>query len=484
MSSSAHSVDSDIPENAGPHIDVLYIDDEPDFFNLVADGIEKRDEMINVETTTGAASGLDIITEKPPDCIVSDYDMPDMDGLELLEIVREEYSDFPFILYTGRGNETVASQALTAEATDYFVKDTGPEHFNQLSSMIRNAVKQRRKEKLRERKYELLRQTEIASDAGGFVLNVERGTTILTDGAREIFNLSTEADLTRDLLIKLFDADDQKEVDKTIEHVLTTGEKVYKTFNHHRSDGEERVLQITFSPTSSEESSTAVQGIIRNITQQQEQEQQIEVFDRVLRHNLRNNLNLIRGAAEMIESEATPDIADYSEQIIEESDRLLDAATKQRDIMDILREEPEYENFAIEPLLQQIVSDMTSKHPQAELTVECPANLSVEASGRLRQALEELIENAIQHNDIRPAEVQISADQTEQSINIHIADNGPQIPEMEQDVLVKPQERTPLYHGSGLGLWLVKLIVSRSNGKITFRQNSPDGNIINIEIPK
>ncbi len=185
----------------------------------------------------------------------------------------------------------------------------------------------------------------------------------------------------------------------------------------------------------------------------------------------------------MIESESTQDIADYSKQIIEESDRLLDAATKQRDIMNILRKEPKYESLDIEPVLQQITSDVAGKYPQAELTVECPGELSVRASSRLQQALEELITNAIVHNDIQPPEVEIVAAKDENAITIDIIDNGPQIPEMERDVLVEPQERTPLYHGSGLGLWLVKLIVSRSNGQIEFAQNSPTGNIISIEFP-
>lgn len=483
MSSPAREVDSNVKRSAEPSIEVLYIDDEPDFFNLFKNGIGGSNDVINVETTTGGRSGLEIITEKPPDCVVADYDMPDMDGLELLTTVRENHPNLPFILYTGQGNETVASQAMTAGATDYLSKDTGAEHYAHLSCLIRTAVEKHREEQLATRKQELIRRTEVASDAGGFELDVENEITLVTDGVRQIFNLSEETNISRDQLVNLFDADDQNEVQHTIERVLATDEDIYKTFSNHHSDGEERLLQITFRPKSSEDTTTVVQGIIRDITQEREQKQQIEVFDRVLRHNIRNNLNLIRGAAEMIESESTQDIADYSKQIIEESDRLLDAATKQRDIMNILREEPEYESLRIEPVLQQITSDVAGKYPQAELTVECPSDLSVRASSRLQQALEELVTNAIVHNDIQPPEVKIVAAKNENAITIDIIDNGPQIPEMERDVLVELQERTPLYHGSGLGLWLVKLIVSRSNGQIVFAQNSPTGNVISIEFP-
>jgi|APHM01.1.fsa_nt_gi PAS domain S-box len=484
MSSPACTSDSDAPGSSGDRIFVVYIDDEPDFFDLVTRGLKRHDEMMEIETAVGATAGLDIITEQSPDCVISDYDMPTMDGVELLETVREDHPKLPFILYTGEGNEEVASQAMTAEATDYLIKDSGPEHFDHLSTLIRAAVEERREEKIAEKRQELIRRTEIESDAGGFEIDAVEDTTLVTGGACEIFNISNETDLTRDQVIELFDSDDHEAIQQAISRVLTTGETIYRTYTTQSSDDQDRVLQMTFSLKHTGPDAASVQIIIRDITEQHEQEQQIEVFDRVLRHNLRNNLNLIRGAAEMISSEAKQEIIDYSEQIIDESDRLLAAATKQRDIMDILREEPDQETFAVESVLQQVVADMQSKYPQANISVGCPTDLSVEASSRFTQAIEELVENAIEHNDVQPVEVSLSAEQTQDDIQIDVADNGPQIPEMERDVLVKPQERTPLYHGSGLGLWLVKLVISRSNGEIMFEQNSPTGNIISIEIPR
>ncbi len=307
---------------------------------------------------------------------------------------------------------------------------------------------------------------------------------LVTEGALRILDSPEDAELTRKRLVELFDDDDQEEVQQTIEHVLTTGDTTIKTFTYHRSDGEERVLKITFISTPTEDSATSVRGVIKDITEEREKQQQINVFDRVLRHNLRNDLNVIRGTAESIESSAAGEIAEYGEQIISKSDRLLKAAAKQRDIMDVLRQEPEHKSIAIESVLRQVATVMRRKYPDAELTVDCPTGLSLEASGRLPQALKELVENGILHNDRREAEVRLAAEQGDGSVRVTIADNGPPIHEMERDVLVKPQERTPLYHGSGLGLWLVKLIVSRSNGEITFGESSLDGNTITIEFPQ
>ena len=104
---------------------VLHVDDEPNILDLTATFLEREGENIAVETATSATEGLDRLTEGdfesgvPFDCIVSDYDMPGMNGLEFLEAVREEHPDLPFILFTGEGSEEIASEAITAGVSDY-----------------------------------------------------------------------------------------------------------------------------------------------------------------------------------------------------------------------------------------------------------------------------------------------------------------------------------------------------------------------------
>ena len=93
---------------------VLYADDEPDFADLAAMHLEREREAFDVCTATSATEGLDRLAGEDIDCIVSDYDMPGMDGLDFLEAVREEYPDLPFILFTGRGSEEMASLAISS----------------------------------------------------------------------------------------------------------------------------------------------------------------------------------------------------------------------------------------------------------------------------------------------------------------------------------------------------------------------------------
>ncbi|MFB6270353.1 MAG: PAS domain S-box protein, partial [Halobacterium sp.] len=128
---------------------VLHVDDEPGFAELVATFLEEEDDAFEVVTETDARDALDRLRAEGDavDCVVSDYDMPGLDGVEFLEAVREDYPDVPFVLFTGKGSEEVASDALSAGATDYLQKGDGTEQYAILANRVRNAVEQYRSER-------------------------------------------------------------------------------------------------------------------------------------------------------------------------------------------------------------------------------------------------------------------------------------------------------------------------------------------------
>jgi DNA-binding NtrC family response regulator len=103
-------------------IHVLHVDDDVAFGELVSDFLTHGNERISVTTAEDAIHGREILATQDIDCIVSDYEMPEQNGLEFLESVREEYEDIPFILFTGKGSEEIASQAISAGVTDYLQK--------------------------------------------------------------------------------------------------------------------------------------------------------------------------------------------------------------------------------------------------------------------------------------------------------------------------------------------------------------------------
>jgi PAS domain S-box-containing protein len=125
-------------------IRVLHVDDDPQLADLTAEMLAREDGRFTVQTAPTADDGLDRLDETPFDCIISDYEMPGMDGIEFLETIREENPNLPFILYTGQGSEAIASNAITAGATDYLTKETGTQQYALLASKIQNAVEKYR----------------------------------------------------------------------------------------------------------------------------------------------------------------------------------------------------------------------------------------------------------------------------------------------------------------------------------------------------
>lgn len=110
-------------------IQVLHVDDEPNLADLAATFLEREDDRLDVRTVLTPDDGWEILADVDIDCIVSDYEMPGQDGIEFLKAVREEYPDLPFILYTGKGSEDVASDAISAGVTDYLQKESGTDQY-------------------------------------------------------------------------------------------------------------------------------------------------------------------------------------------------------------------------------------------------------------------------------------------------------------------------------------------------------------------
>ena len=123
---------------------VLHVDDEPVFLDLVATYLERTDDTFEVRSETDVDAALDAIESEPIDCVVSDYEMPGTDGLDFLERVRERDPTVPFILFTGKGSEEIASEAISAGVTDYLQKRSGTDQYTVLANRIRNAVDQSR----------------------------------------------------------------------------------------------------------------------------------------------------------------------------------------------------------------------------------------------------------------------------------------------------------------------------------------------------
>ena len=126
-------------------IRVLHVDDD-EFYTTVASDVLETEADMTVCRESNATDGLARLDEDHVDCVVSDYEMPGMNGLELLDVLRDDYPELPFVLLTGGGSEDTASEAISAGVTDYLQKGAGKRQFVVLANRIANAVSCRRAE--------------------------------------------------------------------------------------------------------------------------------------------------------------------------------------------------------------------------------------------------------------------------------------------------------------------------------------------------
>ena len=158
---------------------VLYVDDEPGLLEIGKLFLESMGGF-TVETQVSAKEALTLLDTAPYDAIVSDYQMPEMDGLSFLRRVREKHPDTPFILFTGKGREEVVIEAIDYGVDFYLQKGGDPTaQFSELAHKLRQGVRRRKAERdLTESRDYLDR---IFSSVRAGILVIDTKTHLITD---------------------------------------------------------------------------------------------------------------------------------------------------------------------------------------------------------------------------------------------------------------------------------------------------------------
>jgi len=223
--------------------------------------------------------------------------------------------------------------------------------------------------------------------------------------------------------------------------------------------------------------------LFRDITPVKDHEQDLnflrQVMGRVLRHNLRNDLSVIRTHAEIIAEQSDDERAEWAETILAKSDTLIDTTEKTRLIEKAVENnDPVAHDLsnAVEYGVEHARSD--SPGADTDITVGPVPAVEVSALQQLPEAVADTIENAVVHGESGTAEV--SATERDGWVTLTIADEGPGIPEAELEAFRKRGE-TDLTHGSGAGLWLLYTVVHESGGDIAV--DTEGGTTVRIRLP-
>ncbi len=452
-------------------INVLVIDDEPDLLDLTVTFLQREREAFNVVPESDVHDGLLMIEEEHIDAVVCDYDMPAMNGLEFLEAVREDHPHLPFILFTGKGSEEIASEAISKGVTDYLQKKTGTSQYSILANRIINAVEQyaaSRKLKESQTKFSKLvtNSTDviaIVDENGVFQYVSPASTHALGYDQEELIGNSAfqfmPPDDRKNTMEVFFEAIENPEMDPIVE------------FRFEKPDGDGwTIVEARGNNLFDDEFISGFVVSARDITNFKRREQeltqqneQLKNMRKVITHDLRNPLSVADNALVLYRDTRDEEYLDKIERAVNRIDRLLEQVTSLADSDTKITKTGQVSLRSIARNAWEMVETGNS-----ELHLYDASELEADPD-RFQQVLENLFNNAVTHNH-EPVTVSISTT----GDRIIIEDDGKGIPAEDRELVFESGFSTAGEH-TGFGLNIVKQIALGHGWNIEVGESASGG---------
>jgi len=229
-----------------------------------------------------------------------------------------------------------------------------------------------------------------------------------------------------------------------------------------------------------------VVGIGRDVSERREREEQVRVFGRVLRHNMRNKMTVVDGTAEFLKGhdavDADDETAVAAERIRSAARDLMRLTEKAHDATEALLREHRYGAVDVDAVVAGVVEEYRARAGSTTISYDGD-DATARATPVIGQAVEELIENAVQHG-ASASQVRVAVDADGDAVTVLVSDDGPGLPDHEANIITEHREISPVFHASGMGLWLVRWIVRRSRGDVAIVEPDADGTAVRIELPR
>jgi PAS domain S-box-containing protein len=267
---------------------------------------------------------------------------------------------------------------------------------------------------------------------------------------------------------------------------ITGGDVWRNTLVNTGKDGERFVVDQTIAPVLDDEGDVErFVAVNHDVTELKRRERNLRLLNQVLRHDVRNDLQLVVAYTELLADECDEDVHDDVEMVLESADHAVELTRTARDLADaMLADDRSNQRVSLRRLLDEEVGDVRSSYADATVTVDgtIPA-VSVQADEMLGSVFRNVLKNAIQHNDKAVPEVTVSVTVDEPNAVVRIADNGPGISDDQKaDIFAEGEQRLES-QGSGLGLYLVRTLVDGYGGDVWIEDNDPEGAVFGVELP-
>ena len=440
---------AELPES----VTVVTVDDDPAMADLTATFLEREETGFEVITETDAESVVDHVEAGTPDAVVSDFDMPGMDGLELLAAIRERDDSLPFILFTGKGSEEIASEAISKGVTDYIQKQRDSSQYSVLANRLQNAIQQARATEAVEQSEEWF--STLVENSSDVICLVDENARFkyLSPAAERVLGYEPE-ELVGDYIFDYAHPDDrQAAMERFFEVVENPDFEPVVEFRFKDPDGEWPWLESRGRNLLDDGTVSGFVVNSRDVTEQKQrvtelrqQNEQLEEMRRTVSHDLRNPLNVAVGSLDLYRETGEETHLDKVASSLRRIDTLIDQIMKlSNHDVDLSETEP--------VPLDTVVGRAWEVVQTGDATLRVEATKRVEADPeRLQQLFENLIRNSVDHG---PGDVVVTVDVTDGGIRYE--DDGPGIDPEKRD-LVFESGYTTEEDKTGFGLAIVNQI--------------------------
>ena len=260
-------------------IRVLHVDDRPEYSDILTSYLDGHDEPFDVVTETDPVVALQTLSDAEFDCLVSDYEMPKMDGLELLAAVQRRQPELPVILLTAKGNESVASEAIAAGVTDYIPKEDLTDSPEILAKRITNAVERQ----TYSRQFETLVETlpgvvYRTRDTPEWETDFVGGNCESLTGYPADTIVAGEVTWGSDII----HPDDRASVRDAVDAQLETGDTFELTYRILSADGDKKWVNEHGQRVAIEDGEAIFEGFITDVTALKKSERQLAQYSDTL----------------------------------------------------------------------------------------------------------------------------------------------------------------------------------------------------------
>lgn len=435
-------------------IAVLLVDDDPSILDLTSTFLEREEGEFSIYTESDPTVAVDRVDNIDVDAVVSDYDMPGMTGLEFLEAIREDHPSLPFILFTGKGSEEIASEAISKGVTDYLKKRTGPDQYSLLANRISNAVEQFRASKALERSEEKFSKVVRNSTDVLGIVNQKGQFRYVSPACEHTLGYEQEELVGESAFDFMPPEDRQEAMDEFFSAIERPDKEPTIEFRFEDPDGGWTVVEARGKDLFDDEFINGFVVNARDITDMKQREQelkqqneQLRDMRKVITQDLQDPVSVAAESLVLYRDTGDESWLEKVHTSIERIDELLAEVTALSADGTTINETETVELHEMVKSAWEAV-DTTG----GELHVNDSKGFEADPTA-FKQALENLIQNAIEHSD---EEVLIEVGTTNEGL--YIEDTGPGISENDQKY-VFDSGYTTNPDNAGFGLNIVKQIV-------------------------